>query len=246
MSSEMNTKKAPAISRRMMLKGAAGTAGGIAAAGFLDIFGLRNSAFAAAGDDSPETILNLAATAETLAVTFYYSLITAATFSLDEADVAYLKLAMDAEKYHLDFLTSAGGKSLATQFYVPANLLSDINVAVQTALAAETAFIGAYLAATRAFGDAGLGKLAATTAQHAASEAQHLVLLRDIAGLIPNDLGLPAPIYWNVSDAVPTLRPFLTGGTGFIGPVGFPSAAAYDAALGGLKTERVKPFVQAF
>lgn len=234
------------LSRRGFLKGAATAGGGIAAVGFIDLFGLQNSAFAAAANDDPQTILNLAATAETLAVTFYYSLLTGATFSVAEDDLQYLRLAMDAEKYHLDFLNSIGGKALAQQFYVPANLLSDVNVAIQTALAAETAFIGAYLAATRILGEAGQGKLAATTAQHAASEAQHLTLLREIGGFVPNDLGLPAPIYYNVSDAVPTLLPFLTGGSGFIGPVGFPSADQYNKALGSDKTQRVLPFLRAY
>ena len=125
------------------------------------------SAQAAAANDDIATIANLAATAETLAVTFYYAAITGAQFDLDPADVAYLKLAMDAEQYHLDILGTLGGKSLTQQFYVPANVLSDPAVFVQTGLAAETAFVAAYLAATRVLAEGGHGKLAATTAQHA-------------------------------------------------------------------------------
>jgi hypothetical protein len=234
------------LSRRSFLRSAAGLSGGIAAAGFFEIFGLQNSAMAADASDDVQTIVNLAATAETLAVTFYYSAITAAQFSLDQADVAYLKLALDAEQYHLDFLMSAGGKPLTDKFYVPATVLSDVNVFVQTGLAAETAFIGAYLAATRRFAELGQPRLAATTAQHAVSEGQHLTLIREIAGLIPNDLGLPAPIYYNVSDAVPTLRPFLTGGEGFIGPVSYPTQAQREAALAGMKTFRTPTFTQVF
>lgn len=234
------------LARRSFLKGGAALGGGIAAASFIDMFGLGKSALAAEAGDDIQTMVNLAATAETLAVTFYYSAITGAQFDLEPEDVTYLKLAMDAEKYHLDFLTGAGGKSLADKFYVPATVLSDVNTFVQTGLAAETAFIGAYLAATRRFAELGQPALAATTAQHAASEYQHLTLIRDIAGLIPNDLGLPAPIYYNVSDAVPTLAPFLTGGDGFIGPVSFPTTAQYDAALGGLKTQRVPTFTMAY
>jgi hypothetical protein len=237
------------VSRRNFLKGAAGVGGGLglAAAGFAGIFGL-SEAMAASADkkDDVQTILNLAATAETLAVTFYYSAITAGKFDLEAKDVAYLRLAMDAEKYHLDFLTAAGGKSLTQRFYVPANLLSDINVFVQTGLAAETAFVGAYLAATRRFAELGQPRLAATTAQHAVAEGQHLTLVRDIGGLVPNDLGLPAPIYYNVSDAVPTLAPFLSGGSGFIGPVSFPTSEQYSAALAGLKTVRVPTFTAVF
>jgi Ferritin-like domain len=238
--------KSQGLGRRGFLKGAAGIGGGIAAASFVEAFGLQRSALAADAGDDVQTIVNLAATAETLAVTFYYSALTGATFDLAEDDLVYLRLAMDAEKYHLDFLNSAGGKTLTDKFYVPATVLSDVNVFVKTGLAAETAFIGAYLAATRRFAELGQPRLAATTAQHAVSEGQHLTLIRDIAGLIPNDLGLPAPVYYNVSDAVPTLSPFLTGGAGFIGPVSFPTAAQYTAALKGLKTVRVPTFTQVF
>ena len=229
------------FSRRSFLRGSAGVGGGIAALSFAGAFGMGTAQAAAANDDVA-TIANLAATAETLAVTFYYAGITGAKFAIDAADVAYLKLAMDAEQYHLDVLGTLGGKSLTQQFYVPENVLTDANVFIQTGLAAETAFVAAYLAATRVLGEAGQGKLAATTAQHAASEAVHLSLIRDIAGLAPNDLALNAAIYYNVSDAVPTLAPFLQGGKGFIGPVSYPTKAQFEAALGGLRAVRAPAF----
>ncbi len=232
-----------AFSRRNFLKGAAGIGGGAALASFAGAFGIST---ASAANDDTQTIANLAATAETLAVTFYYAAITGAQFSLSSDEVRYLRLAMDAEKYHLEVLQSLGGQSLTQQFYVPANVLSDVNTFINTGLAAETAFVGAYLAATRTFAEAGQGRLAATTAQHGASEFQHLTLIRDIAGLVPNDLALPAPIYYNVSDAVPTLAPFLNGGSGFIGPVSYPSQDQYNAALAGVKAERVPTFTMVF
>jgi hypothetical protein len=230
-----------AMSRRSFMKTTAGVGAGLAAASFAQIFG-ASSASAAAANDDPQTILNLAATAETLAVTFYYAGLTGGDFGLDGGDVEYLKLAMDAEQYHLDILNSFGGKALTDKFYVPENVLSDVNVFVSTGLAAETAFVAAYLAATRTFAEAGSGKVAATTAQHACSEAVHLALIRDIAGLVPNDLALPAAIYYNVSDAVPTLAPFLQGGKGFIGPVSYPSKAMRDAVLGNSRANRAPAF----
>jgi hypothetical protein len=229
------------VSRRSFLKGSAGIGGGIAMASFAASFGMGTAQAAAANDDIA-TIVNLAATAETLAVTFYYAAITGAQFDVDAADVEYLKLAMDAEQYHLDVLGTLGGKSLTQQFYVPATVLSDPAVFVKTGLAAETAFVAAYLAATRVLGDGGHGKLAATTAQHAASEAVHLSLIRDIGGLPPNDLALNAAIYYNVSDAVPTLAPFLKGGKGFVGPVSYPTKAQFEAALGGLRATRAPAY----
>lgn len=237
----MTTNTQSKFSRRTFMKGTAGIGGGLAMASFASSFGMGKAQAAAANDDI-QTIANLAATAETLAVTFYYAAITGAQFSVDAADVQYLRLAMDAEQYHLDILGTLGGKSLTQQFYVPANVLSDPNVFIQTGLAAETAFVAAYLAATRVFAEGGHGKLAATTAQHAASEAVHLSLIRDIGGLAPNDLALNAAIYYNVSDAVPTLAPFLKGGEGFIGPVSYPTKAQFDAALAGVKATRAPAF----
>ena len=234
--------KGSLLTRRNLLKASAAGVGGVGLASFAGAMGVS----AAEGGDDPQTILNLAATAETLAVTFYHAAITAAQFSVEASALAYLKAALLAEKYHLDFLNANGGKSLTDKFYVPATLLSDPAVFVQVGTTAETAFVGAYLAATRRFADLGLPKLAATTAQHACSEAQHLSLLRDIGGLLPNNLALPLPIYFDVSNAVPTLAPFLQGGKGFIGPVGFPSADKVAAATSGVKLDATKPYVSAY
>jgi hypothetical protein len=241
-----NQTNSKLMSRRSLLKGTATVGGGVALASFANVFGISSANAAHNANDEPQTILNLAATAETLATAFYYYALVAAEFDVAEDDVAYLKLALDAEKYHLDFLVSNGGASLTNQFYVPARLLSDPGVFVQTGANAETAFVGAYLAATRRFAELNVPRLAATTAQHACSEAQHLALIRDIGGFAPNNLALPLPIYYNVSDAVPTLAPFLQGGSGFVGPVPAPTAAQISAALGGVKSDPTRPFVSVF
>ena len=153
---------------------------------------------------------------------------------------------MSSELYHLAILQSLGGKSLVNQFYIPEKFLTDFATNVATFIAAETAFTGAYLAATRRFAELGQPRLAATTAQHAATEAEHLALTRLVGGFVPNPNALPAPIYYNVSDAVPTLTPFLTGGPGFIGPVAFPGVATINAFLGDTKAVSVPPFVAVF
>jgi hypothetical protein len=230
------------ITRRSFLKGAAGVGGGIAAASFAGALGVS----AAEGGDDIQTMINLAATAETLAVTHYYSVITARSFGLDSADEAYLKFALDAEQTHLDFLNANGAKALADKFYVPATLLSDKAVFVSVTDQAETAFVGAYLAATRRFADLGQPRLAATAAQVACVEAQHLALAREIGGLVPNDITLALPVFFNVSDAVPVLAPFLKGGSGFVGPVSYPGKDKVMAALGGIKSRAVPPFTSAY
>ena len=71
-------------------------------------------------------------------------------------------------------------------------------------------------------------------------------MIRDIGGLVPNNLALPAPIFFDVSNAVPTLAPFLQGGSGFIGPVNYPSAAQISAVLGGIKSGPNLPYIKAY
>lgn len=238
------THSSKILSRRTVLKGAAG-ATGLGMLGFAGLFG-ANAAHAAEGGDDVQTILNLAATAETLAVTHYYSTIVARSFELSDADLVYLKFALDQEQAHLDFLKANGGKSLTDSFFVPAQLLSDLGVWVQVTDTAETAFVGAYLAATRRFADLGNPRLAATAAQVACVESQHLALARDIGGLVPNNITLALPVFFNVSDAVPVLAPFLKGGQGFIGPVKYPSRDQINAALDGVKSRVVAPFTAAY
>ncbi len=236
------------LTRRRLIQATAGLSGGLVAGGFAQLFGL-STAYAALEDaeDTPQTILNLAVTAEGLAITAYYHTIANNPLGLDDATLAYLKLALTAEQYHLEFLQSAGGEPLTTDFYIPDTFLVEKVSNARTFVELETAFIGAYLAATRRFAELGEPRLAATAAQHAASEAEHLVLLRLMGGFYPaNPNGLPAPIYYNVSDAVPTFVPFVQGGTGFDGPIGLPGAAAIHTITAGYQIVRVPTFTQVF
>jgi len=232
-----------AHTRRGFLKKSVALGGGVAAASFIHAFGLGH---ANAIDDDMATIVNLAATAETLAVTFYYAAITGATFLIGDEDMESLKRVMDAEMHHLQILRSFGGVSLTQQFYMPDRVLTDARIFVDTGLKAETVFAGAYLAATYQFAALGQPKLAATAAQHGASEAQHLTQIAHIAGLRANDLSLPAPLFYQMSDAMPSLAPFLKGGTGFGESLRCPSPSDYETALGGAMAERGQPFVQAY
>jgi len=229
--------------RRGFLKKSVAVGGGIAAASFIHAFGLGNVTTI---DDDMATIVNLAATAETVAVTFYYAAITRATFLIGDEDMETLKRVMDAEMHHLQMLRSFGGVALTQQFYMPDRVLTDASVFVATALKAETVFAGAYLAATHQFAVLGQPKLAATAAQHGASEAQHLTQIGHIAGLRASDLSLPAPLFYQMSDAMPALAPFLKGGDGFGALVRCPSPSDYQATLGSAMAKRGQAFVQAY
>lgn len=236
------------LTRRRMLQAAAGVGGGLTLAGFAQLFGLQTAqAQLQDAQDTPLTILNLAATAEALAITAYYHMIVSNPLGATGVTLDYLKRALGAEQYHLSFLQSAGGEALTGEFYLPEAFFTNKATAVETLVALETAFTAAYLAATRRFAELGEPRLAATTAQHAASEAEHLALVRLAGGLAPaNPSGLPAPIYYNVSDAVPTLVPFIQGATGFSAAIGQPGPAAVSALIGSATAEPVPTFTQVF
>src|ERR1043165_2044039 len=84
--------------------------------GFSGMFGLR-SAHAADGDDV-QTIINIAATAETFACTHYYGALKS-KIKFTTPQLAYVKAALEQELIHLEFLEANGAKSLAPKFYLP-------------------------------------------------------------------------------------------------------------------------------
>ena len=96
----------------------------------------------------------------------------------------------------------------------------------------ETTFISAYLAACRRLSELGASLLAATAAQVAAIEQEHLSIVRGIGGRRPNNIAFARALFFNVSDAVPALQPFLEGGANYEGPVAFPGAEAIRDLIG--------------
>ncbi len=240
------------LSRRTLLKGSALLGGG-AFLSFNQVFGFSRVLGQEMKDDDTQTIINLASTAELFATTHYLAAINGAdALGLDAGEVAYLKAAFIAEQDHLELLQSLGAKPVVTEFYVPEKLFSDKALFAAVTEVAETAFVGAYLAATRAFSNAGAPQFAVTTAQIAAVEAEHRMLARDIGGNLPNNISYAQYTLHNVSDAVPVLQPFLDGKPAddslgkFIGPVMPPTAddiAKIRAEADSLKYDTtVKPY----
>ena len=218
------------LSRREVLKG-----GSLLAAastlGFSGMFGLKGIAAAAAGDgDDVATIVNVAATAETFAVTHYYRALNEKALKLTDSEKIYFMAALESEYDHLLFLQSNGGKSLAAKFYFPDGTFKDSKTLGAVTSVAETVFVGAYIAATHRFAELGNAELAATAAQVAVIEGQHLLFVRQLAGeKVPNDLALAAPIFYNVSEAVPVVQPLLDGKKAAAGPLAIPfETDAYD------------------
>jgi hypothetical protein len=212
------------LSRRAMLKGSALAGTGLLL-GFNQIFGFSRVFGQAMPDDDLQTILNLAATAELFATTHYLGAING-DLGLAEAQLNYMKAGFLAEQDHLDLLVSLGAEPVVSEFYVPETLFSDQALFSTITEVAETAFVGAYLAATRVFSQsAETTPFAVTTAQIACVEAEHRALVRQIGMRLANNISYAQYTLTNVSDAVPVLQPFLDGsGDGFIGPVAPPTA----------------------
>jgi len=229
-----------------MLKGTAVVGSG-AFLSFSQLFGLSPIAAQSAtatmeampADDDLQTIINVASTAELFATTHYLAAINGAkALGLDDAQVAYLKAAFISEQDHLELLKSLGAKPVASQFYVPNNLFSDNATFTATTEVAETAFVGAYLAAVRILGQSkDTMPYAVTCAQIAAVEQTHLALVRQIGKKLANNTSYAQYTLWNPSSAVPILKPFLDGkADGFVGPVAPPS----DSDIAGIRAEATK------
>lgn len=236
------------ISRRSFLKGST-TAAGLAVLGTTGLFGI-STAFAqdmaGTANDDVQTIINVAATAELFASTHYLAAING-SLGLADKQIEYLKAAFVSERDHLDLLKSLGAEPVVSEFYVPDGLFSDKAMFAAVTEVAETAFVAAYLAATRIFSEAGQTAFAVTTAQISGVEAEHRAFVRQIGGLLPNDRSYEDYQFHNVSDAVSVLQPFLDGsGDRFVGPVQPPTddevtAIRSEAAMFGYNSE-IKPF----
>lgn len=214
------------LSRRTFLKGSA-FASGAGLLTFNSIFGFSRVLGQEMADDDLQTIINTAATAELFATTHYLAAINGADdLGLTPEQVAYMKAGFLAEQDHLELLVSLGATPLFNEFYVPANLFSDLATFAATTEVAETAFTGAYLAAVRIWGQsAETMPFAVTAAQIAAVEETHRVQVRDIGRKLGPNTSYAQYTLRNVTSAVPILLPFLDGsGEGFVGPVKPPTA----------------------
>jgi hypothetical protein len=139
------------------------------------------------------TIIDTAATAEALAVTYLTAVVThpGASSSAVGKFLPVLKAANAEEYAHYKVLTSLGAKPVATKFWVPNDFFgSNLSGVFPTLHVAETLFVNAYLIAITTFGQAGKASLARYASEIAGTEAQHLVLANYAMGTMPpNDVG---------------------------------------------------------
>jgi hypothetical protein len=220
-------------SRRSMLRGALiGAAGvtGVAAvgAGALTILprGVSSahaaSAIAASAtakcSDSIQTILNVAATAEQLAVTFYSNgIANAMKLGIKGVNLDYLQEAVVEEQLHENYLVSAGGVSTTSTFSFPdaGDTFKDLNKFVMTLDMLESAFESAYIAAIKEFADMNQSSLAVLAGQIATIEGEHRAVGRTLISTqrFPNNQAFTPVYVKSVSDAVNLLT-----NEGFLSP----------------------------
>lgn len=195
------------------------------------------------GDDVT-TILNLAATAEGLACTHYYTVLTDSEVQLTPRERAYVVAALDTERQHLDFLTANGGQMLTNQFYMPQNVFRNRENFASVTEQLEVLFAGAYLAAVQQAATLNEAELATTFAQIASAEAVHVALIRQLGDLLPNNMAMAQAFYSQPSQVVPALQPFIEGGLSFSGPRALPNADAMLEVIGDNGVAAVDPVFQ--
>ncbi len=173
-----------ALTRRKLVGGAAVSLGSLGVLGLVN-----NDAWAArAARNSPQTILNVAATAEVLATivnTVGAEKLTAA-LGTDET-LANVRAAAREELIHYNVLTSIGGKPLTTKIWVPDKVFATRNGLLNALEAGDQIFINAYLIGTTTFGEMGDGRTARYTAEFMGAEAVHRALARQSLGKLGND-----------------------------------------------------------
>jgi len=245
------------LGRRRFLTGAAVTGAGLAVPGLAPAVA---RAAGRPGAESVQDILNTALVAEQLATTFYYVGLTTPAVQRDKrasgssanplrvapngspANVAFLQAALDQEQKHARILANAGAVSPYNRFYFPAGMFDGLGFTnhVGTYLWVldhiETAFIGAYIAAVRRFGELERPDLATVALRFLGVECQHRALYRSISRDDPADnITLEVAQFAHVTDAIVPLTPFLTGHGfpgGTTGPLSMPTAAEITRAVG--------------
>jgi hypothetical protein len=137
-------------------------------------------------DNNPQTILNIAATAEVLA-TIVNTVAFRRGLGGDDVTQGNIEAAAEHELLHYKYLTSVGGKPLTKRIWVPDVVFASRENLLNTLQVGDQIFVNAYLIATLTFGDLGEGELAAVTAEHMGVEAVHRALARQSLGLLGND-----------------------------------------------------------
>lgn len=239
---EFSTKR---ISRRTLFKGAGAIGLAVVVAPEIDFASAGKLRLAAAASETVTDIVNIAATAEALAVTLLGGAIDSAMKGnydkkLPAPVVAIFQAARSEEQYHLNYLESAGAKPLTQTFTIPdPKLLTSTSTLLTTVVKLEAAFVAAYMAAAREFAAMNHTDLAKVAYQIGCVEAEHRVLANYALGTRPaNNLAFEQNLFGNVGQAASTLKSLgFIGGSGtkvsFPGPGSIDNSNVSETAPGG-------------
>ncbi len=185
-----------ALTRRRFVAGAATTLGGMGLLGLPSAALAGRKARSAHGEDlsgygahkvnDPQTILNVAATAEVLA-TIVNTVGWQKNLGGDEVTQRNIKAAAREELVHYEVLVASGAKPATKRIWVPDAVFASRTGLLNTLQVGDQIFVNAYLIGTKTFGDAGNGELAVTTAEFMAVESVHRALARQSLGQLGND-----------------------------------------------------------
>ena len=191
-----------AATRRQLVAGATATLGG------MGLLGLVDAAEAATAQSSrhredPQTILNVAATAEVLATivntvggnqpqSFFQGLPGDATGAVTRRNV---RAAAREELIHFDVLRSLGARPATTVIFVPNAYLQNATNFLTALEIGDQIFVNAYLLATtvfanrddRTFKSGARGRMARIASEFCGVEAVHRALARQSLGKLGND-----------------------------------------------------------
>lgn len=195
-----------AATRRNFLKWATVAGAGVALGGQA----LTLPAYAAT--DDPASILGVALVAELLAVAFQTNaLANAATIGLKPDEVTTIQAVLAEEAIHVRYLQAYGavpayGTDAQATFVLPPGTYSSRKGYASAAVLAETAFVAAYMAATRDFAANARADLAQLTYQIGSVEAEHRALSRAVGGFVPySDIAFELNLLPNVAAAATVL-----------------------------------------
>ncbi len=223
-----NSGLAPRSSRRSMLKGTLVGATGLGAAGGLAALGVviaqKNEVgqtHAASADSSYGynaksakaaivNILNIAITAEELAVVFYSNVIrNADNLGLSNAGFLDIEATLIEEQIHQIFLAKQGAKALTNKFSFPfgRDTFRNFNHFITVQQQMEALFVAAYIAAGKEFAMLGRPDLVQIAAQIGGVEAEHRAVGRAIGGMRPaNNRAFETLLVNAVADAPAVLK----------------------------------------
>jgi hypothetical protein len=234
----VEARVADALSRGGFLKRTGALAGVVALFGATGRLGLASASASTA--DTTQGILDAALTAEQIATVFYYQGVAGPTAPLlgpvhNANNLNYFQAALWEEYQHIQLLSSLGGRSLtgsdAPSISFPNGVFQKPSSFLGLLDTLEHAFVGAYLAAVSYWASQSQPVFAEGAAQIMGVEAEHRALGRVASGSNPpNNLILEDAAFASVSDAVPVLLPFVSGGPGFTA-YAFPTRSQVEAAV---------------